>query len=234
VFCFQAGEGVGLPVGTPVVVWTDEKLGIVGQAFNVDDPEHVHRFFANDSGPLSKPNRSGIPTARTVAAQRSEGKALLALVPKASARGCRIVDEFSRVELGSLYRWRLWMVANVESCTPEGGPAGAEYVRFANTDAMDTYYDSFGVPEMTVNAQEFHGITCPGSDTYDAPGHRKVGDVQCSFSTFDPEGKESADRYFHLQWSSKPTKVVAFAIGPEATERAIVDWWADRGGPIVG
>ena len=135
---------------SPVVVWTDEKLGIVGQAFNVDDPEHVHRFFADDSGPLGKPNRVGIPTARTVAAQRSEGKALLALVPKGSTRGCRIVDEFSRVELGSLYRWRLWMVANVESCTPNGGPEGAEYVRFANTEAMDTYYDSFGVPETTV------------------------------------------------------------------------------------
>ena len=120
------------------MVWTDEKLGIVGQAFNADDPEHVHHFFTHDSGPLSKPNRSGIPTARTTAARRSEGKALLALVPQASASGCRIVDEFSRVELGSLYRWRLWMVADVESCTPEGGPEGAEYVRFANTDAMDT------------------------------------------------------------------------------------------------
>ena len=57
--------------------------------------------------------------------------------------------------------------------------------------------------------------------------------MKCYFSTFDPEGNESVDRYFHLQWSSKPTKVVAFAIGPDATERAVVDWWAERGGPIV-
>ena len=67
------------------------------------------------------------------------------------------------------------MVADVEPCTPDGGPEGCEYVRFANADAMDAYYDSFGVPEPTANAQELHGITCPGSNTYNAPGRRKVG-----------------------------------------------------------
>jgi hypothetical protein len=154
-------------------------------------------------------------------------------VPKASARGCRIVDELSREELGSLYRWRLWMVADVEACTPNDGPDGAEYVRFANTDAMNAYYESFGVPNPAANAQELHGITCPGSNTYDAGGRRKVGEVKCYFSTFDTQGNESADQYFHLQWSSKPTKVVAFAISPAATERAVIDWWADRGGPVV-
>ena len=87
VFCFLGGAATDLPEGTPIVQWTDERLGIVAQAFNVDDPEHVHRFFARDSGPLAKPDRAGIPTATSAAARRSEGRALLALVPKASARG---------------------------------------------------------------------------------------------------------------------------------------------------
>ena len=86
VFCFLGGAATDLPEGTPIVQWTDERLGIVAQAFNVDDPQHVHRFFARDSGPLAKPDRAGIPTATSAAARRSEGKALLALVPKASAR----------------------------------------------------------------------------------------------------------------------------------------------------
>jgi hypothetical protein len=36
-----------------------------------------------------------------------------------------------------------------------------------------------------------------------------------------------------MVWSSKPTKVVAFAISPAADERAVMDWWGRRGGPIV-
>ncbi len=60
VFCFRSDEDdTSLPVGTPVVAWTDERLGIVGEAWNSTDPEHVHRFFAHDSGPLTKPDRSG-------------------------------------------------------------------------------------------------------------------------------------------------------------------------------
>ena len=49
----------------------------------------------------------------------------------------------------------------------------------------------------------------------------------------DTDGRQSVDSYFHLEWSSKPTKIVAFAISPAATETAIVNWWADRGGPSV-
>jgi hypothetical protein len=232
VFCFLAGDGIGLPVGTPVVEWTDERLGIVGQAYNVGDPQHVHRFFARESGPLTKPDRTGIPTARTAAALRSDGKALLALVPKASQRGCTIVDDLSPDALGSLYPWRVWIVADVEECTPKDGPEEVEYVRFGNADAMAAYYADSGVPNPAPNARELHGITCPGSNTYKAHG-RRAGSVKCYFAGVDADGRQSVDSYFHLWWSSTPTKVVAFAISPADTETAVVDWWADRGGPIV-
>jgi hypothetical protein len=232
VFCFLAGEGIGLPVGTPVVEWTDERLGIVGQAYNVDDPQHVHRFFARESGPLTKPDRTGIPTARTAVALRNEGKALLALVPKASTSGCTIVDDLSEAALGSLYVWRLWIVADVEECRPKGGPEEVEYVRFGNADAMAAYYADSGIPNPAQNARELHGITCPGSNTYKAHG-RRAGSVKCFFASIDTDGRQSVDSYFHLEWSSKPTKVVAFAISPADTEAAVVNWWADRGGPVV-
>ena len=124
------------------------------------------------------------------------------------------------------------MVADVHQCAPNGGPAEVEYTRFFNADSMKRYYESIGVPNPAANAQEFHGITCPGSNTYNARG-REVGSVKCFFANFDADDNDTVDRYFHLAWSSKPTKVVAYAIGPDATERAIVDWWADRGGPIV-
>ena len=77
-----------------------------------------------------------------------------------------------------------------------------------------------------------HGITCPGTNTYDAGGHQ-VGAVSCSSSNLDADGAPSVDRYVHMVWSSKPTKVVAFAVSPIDDTRAVMDWWGKRGGPIV-
>jgi hypothetical protein len=232
VFCFPVAEGFNLAVGTPVVVWTDERLAIVGEAFNADQPEHVHHFFAHDSGPLTKPDRSGIPVLPTAASLRTHGKSLLGLVPKGSARGCTIVNDFSREALGTLYKRRLWIVADVEGCRPVGGPEAVEYIRFANTDALNQYYTDIADPVSFANTQTVHGITCPGSNTYKANG-RRAGGVKCYFANADTEGRESVDPYFHLVWSSTPTNVAAFAISPSADERVVMEWWGKRGGPIV-
>ncbi len=85
VFCFLGGAATDLPEGTPIVQWTDERLGIVAQAFNVDDPEHVHRFFARrlraarEAGPRGHPDRDF----GGGAAQRGQGPA------RARAQGIR-------------------------------------------------------------------------------------------------------------------------------------------------
>ena len=117
--------------------------------------------------------------------------------------------------------------------SPEGGPEAVEYVRFANTDALDAYYSAISDPLSFANTQTLHGITCPGTNTYKANG-RRAGGVKCYFANFDTAGRDSVDPYFHFTWSSTPTKVLAFAISPSADERAVMDWWDERGGPIVG
>ncbi len=237
VFCFLAGEGnpSNLPADTQVVTWTDERLGIVAEAFNPQQPEHVHTFFAHDAGPLTRPDRSGIPPLPAVDVLRARGTALLALVPKASVRGCTIVNDFSKDALGSLYVWRLWIVADVAKCHPVGGPQEVEYIRFANADAMNEYYADTPDPDPGAGAdvQTLHGITCPGVNPYNADGH-EAGGVKCFFASIESNGRPSVDQYFHMVWSSKPTKVVASSISPAGDERAAMDWWAKRGGPNVG
>ena len=124
-------------------------------------------------------------------------------------------------------------MADVEKCHPEGGPEAVEYVRFANADALNAYYSAISDPLSFANTQSLHGITCPGTNTYKVNG-RRAGGVKCYFANFDTEGRDSVDPYFHFTWSSTPTKVLAFAISPSADERTVMDWWDERGGPIVG
>ena len=57
--------------------------------------------------------------------------------------------------------------------------------------------------------------------------------MKCYFASIDTNGRQSVDQYFHMVWSSKPTKVVASAISPGADEHAVMDWWGKRGGPNV-
>ena len=74
----------------------------------------------------------------------------------------------------SLYRWRLWMVANVEACHARRRARGGR-VRPLRQHRCDGHVlRQLRRSPVVANTQELHGITCPGSDTYDAPGRRKV------------------------------------------------------------
>ena len=138
------------------------------------------------------------------------------------------MTDFSREALGTLYVRRLWIVADVETCHPEGGPEAVEYVRFGNADALDAYYSAISDPLSFANTQTLHGITCPGTNTYKANG-RGAGGVKCYFAKFDAERTKTAStRTSTCTWSSTPTKVLAFAISPAADERMVMDWWASE------
>jgi hypothetical protein len=237
VYCFlaSADNANSLPPGTPVITWTYEPLAIVAQTWGSSlDPEPLHSFYANDAGPLSTPDRSGIPPLATAAALRSAGNALSAIIPKPSRTGCQIRDSLAEGVLGSLYPYRLWITADVEECTPDHGSQESEYVRFSDTQSMNRYFDDYGVSsdpggDERVTAE---GIHCSGLGSYNT-GNKKAGRVACNFAYFDPNAQPSATEYANILWTSIPTRVVASGFAPATQVRDLIQWWREDSGPIV-
>lgn len=237
VYCFlaSAGNENSLPAGTPVITWTYEPLAIVAQAWGSSlDPEPLHNFYANDAGPLSTPNRSGIPPLPTAAALRGAGNALSAIIPKPSRTGCQIRDSLAEGVLGSLYPYRLWITADVEECTPDRGSQESEYVQFSDTQSMNRYFDDYGVSSDPGGDERVTvgGIHCSGLDNYRI-GRKKAGRVACDFADFDPDAQASATEYANILWTSIPTHVVASGFAPATEVRDLIQWWLEDSGPIL-
>jgi hypothetical protein len=234
VYCFLALEDneAGLAAGTPVETWTYRPRALLVQA-SAADVTSLHRFWRRDAGPLSAPDRRGIPPLATTASLRHAGNALRSRIPKASRGSCLVRDSETSTTLGSIYAYRLWLVADVEECHPTHGAQSAEYVQFSSTTAMNRYFDDKHAPDDPGRDRrvDVQGIRCSGLAPYDAGRAKPAGRVACDFGNYDAQGRSSDTEYAVIAWTSKPTRVVGAGIAPSSSTRALVKWWIDDAGP---
>ncbi len=236
--CVLNDQGdASLAEGAPIATWTYEPLAIVVQAWNTEsDLEALHEFWVDDGGPLSEAERTGIPPLATPASLRAAGAKLLTALPPETKAKCQVIDSMTEDRLQELYPWRLWIVADVEECRPRRGSTDSEYVRFANVDSMNDYYDAI-LPDsddsLADQRVKVGGIECAGSGTYQAGG-RRGGRYFSAFSFSDTDAREGSEEFAHISWTSVKGKIVGSGGSPAADATALIRWWQEDAGPIRG
>ncbi len=137
--------------------------------------------------------------------------------------------------MGSIYPYRLWVVADVEECLPTHGSQNSEYIEFSSVSAMNAYFDDRKVTDPAQDQRvDVAGIKCSGAGEYDAGKVDSAGRVSCRFANYDAQGQPSATEYAIIEWTSTPTKVVGFGIAPSAGVKGLLRWWLDDAGPSLG
>ena len=225
--CFLAAADDDFDAGTPVITWTYEPLAMVVQAYDTDlDLARLRKFWSDDAGPLSEPDMKGVPPLPTAASLRANGKKLLAEVPAASRRGCKVINSLTPDALGEAFVWRLWIVADVEECRPERGSTDTEYMQLATAGATDAFMSV--LPESYASDQRITvgGTKCAGTGPYDDAG-RRAGRYMCWFSTDDTDAQASADEFAHLRFSDIRNRVVVSGGAPATKVEALLSWWKD-------
>jgi hypothetical protein len=227
-YCFLAQDADGIDNGTPIITWTYEPEGIVAQAHDREaDLARLRKFWSDDAGPLSSPDRRGIPPLATAAQLRARGKALLGSVPAASRPKCHVIDDFTPDGLQSAYSWRLWIVADVEECRPERGSKDTEYLQFTNTGAMQDYYDATQSDDFDRDERvHVDGYQCGAFDTYRRDG-QKAGTYSCWFSNKDTDAKDTDTPFVHLLFTDTRHHVVGAGGAPATQAKALLSWWID-------
>jgi hypothetical protein len=223
--CFLSEGDDDLAAGAPIVTWTFEPRAIVVQAWDTDlDLARLRKVWADDAGPLSDADRRGIPPLATKASLHRANQDLLESVPAASAHECKLVDSLTPDALGSAFRWRLWILADVEECRPERGSTDTEYFRFASTGSMDDYFDAIGKTTVDHTRVAVGDSSCPGAGSYRREGER-AGRYACWFDDRDTDAQVSSSTVAHVSFTDTDARVVGNGGAPANRTKALLAWW---------
>lgn len=225
--CFLSAGDEDLVAGTPIITWTYEPRAIVVQAWDDDlDLARLRKVWADDAGPLSDADRRGIPPLATTKSLRRANEKLLESVPAASAHKCKLVDSLTPDALGSAFRWRLWILADIEECRPERGSTDTEYFRFASTGSMEDYFDAIGKGTADHDRVAVGGSSCPGSGSYRRDGER-AGRYACWFDNHDTDAQATSDTVAHVSFTDTDARVVGTGGAPASRTKALLAWWTE-------
>lgn len=229
VFCFTVGADVpqdsNLPPGDVVLTWTYEPESILVQVASAD-ADAAWSFFLDDGGPLTERTNRGIATIPTHTTLRRGADQLFALLPRSARSSCIVVDDFRPDTLGSLYPWRLFIVADVEECMFPGD-IEAEYVRFASRASMDSYYDAVRKDNEGPQVARYGTFRCPGSGKYDRGGGR----WECHIANVDADAQATDEEWAIIHWTNGRHKVMGFGATPIENTRSLLAWFVDDAGP---